>query len=86
MELAYGYLPLVWAANLSHYLLLFLGEAGRILPVCAGARRCAPDTLCLLISRSATDHAGGSTTWRSAMKFLLCRKSTISSLTVHVML
>ena len=35
MEVAYGYLPLVWAATLSHYLLLFLGEAGRILPVCA---------------------------------------------------
>ena len=33
MEVAYGYLPLVWAATLSHYLLPFLGEAGRILPV-----------------------------------------------------
>jgi hypothetical protein len=31
--LAYGYLPLVWAANLAHYLRLGLGEGGRILPV-----------------------------------------------------
>ena len=38
-------LPLVWAATLSHYLLLFLGEAGRILPVCIRARRCSRDTL-----------------------------------------
>ena len=45
MEVAYGYLPLVWAATLSHYLLLFLGEAGRILPVCIRARRCSRDTL-----------------------------------------
>jgi polyferredoxin len=30
---AYGYLPLVWAANLAHYLRLGLGEGGRILPV-----------------------------------------------------
>lgn len=33
VELAYGYLPLVLGANLAHYLLLGLGEAGRILPV-----------------------------------------------------
>jgi hypothetical protein len=33
IELAYGYLPLVLAANLAHYLQLGLGEAGRILPV-----------------------------------------------------
>lgn len=33
VELAYGYLPLVLAANLAHYLLMGLGEAGRILPV-----------------------------------------------------
>ncbi len=33
IELAYGYLPLVLAANLSHYLDLGLNEAGRILPV-----------------------------------------------------
>jgi hypothetical protein len=31
--MAYGYLPLVWAANLAHYLRLGLGEGGRILPV-----------------------------------------------------
>ena len=33
LEMAYGYLPLVWAATLAHYLLLFCEEAGRILPV-----------------------------------------------------
>ena len=32
-ELAYGYLPLVLAGNLAHYLYLGLNEAGRILPV-----------------------------------------------------
>jgi hypothetical protein len=26
-------MPLVWAGTLAHYLLPFLGEAGRILPV-----------------------------------------------------
>ena len=33
IELAYGYLPLVLAGNLAHYLYLGLGEGGRILPV-----------------------------------------------------
>jgi transcriptional regulator with AAA-type ATPase domain/NAD-dependent dihydropyrimidine dehydrogenase PreA subunit len=33
IELAYGYLPLVLGGNLAHYLLLGLGEGGRILPV-----------------------------------------------------
>ncbi|EDX77333.1 Sigma-54 interaction domain family [Coleofasciculus chthonoplastes PCC 7420] len=33
IELAYGYLPLVLAANLAHHLRLGLTEAGRILPV-----------------------------------------------------
>ena len=33
VELAYGYLPLVLAANLAHYLTLGLTEGGRILPV-----------------------------------------------------
>lgn len=33
VELAYGYLPLVLAGNLAHYLRLGLGEAGKILPV-----------------------------------------------------
>lgn len=32
-ELAYGYLPLVLAGNLAHYLYLGLNEGGRILPV-----------------------------------------------------
>jgi len=35
VELAYGYLPLVLAANLAHYLHLGLTEAGRVLPVSA---------------------------------------------------
>ena len=33
LELAYGYLPLVWGGSLAHYLRLGLGEAGRIIPV-----------------------------------------------------
>jgi hypothetical protein len=33
IELAYGYLPLVLAGNLAHYLRLGLREGGRILPV-----------------------------------------------------
>jgi hypothetical protein len=33
VTLAYGYLPLVWAANLAHYLRLGLLEGGRIIPV-----------------------------------------------------
>jgi len=33
VKLAYGFLPLVWAANLAHYLRLGLFEGGRILPV-----------------------------------------------------
>lgn len=32
-ELAYGYLPLVLAGNLAHYLRLSLGEGGKIIPV-----------------------------------------------------
>ena len=39
LEMAYGYTPLVWAATLAHYLLLFCEEAGRILPV-----RCQTET------------------------------------------
>ncbi|CAL8472261.1 g11803 [Coccomyxa elongata] len=35
LELAYGYMPLVWAGTLAHYLLPFLDEAGRLLPVTA---------------------------------------------------
>ena len=33
VNLAYGYLPLVWAGNLAYYLHLGLGEAGTILPL-----------------------------------------------------
>jgi polyferredoxin len=35
INLAYGYLPLVWAGNLAHYLRLGLGEAGTLLPLVA---------------------------------------------------
>lgn len=33
LTLAYGYLPLVWVANLAHYLRLGLAEGGRVLPI-----------------------------------------------------
>ncbi|HEY9764185.1 MAG TPA: cyclic nucleotide-binding domain-containing protein [Trichocoleus sp.] len=33
LTLAYGYLPLVWVANLAHYLQLGLAEGGRVLPI-----------------------------------------------------
>lgn len=33
LELAYGYMPLVWGATLAHYLPLLLTEVGRFLPV-----------------------------------------------------
>lgn len=33
LQMAYGYLPLVWAGTLTHYLPAFLLQAGRILPV-----------------------------------------------------
>ena len=35
VDLAYGYLPLVWAGTLAYYLRYGLTEAGRILPVAA---------------------------------------------------
>lgn len=33
LYLAYGYVPLVWAGTLAHYLEPLLGEAGKLLPV-----------------------------------------------------
>ena len=39
IEVAYGYLPLVWGITLAHYLLPLFDEAGRILPVRPGAVR-----------------------------------------------
>jgi hypothetical protein len=42
LELAYGYMPLVWAGTLSHYLLPLLSEAGRILPVRASPPDSSP--------------------------------------------
>ncbi len=38
LYLAYGYVPLVWAGTLAHYLAPLLGEAGRLLPVGARVR------------------------------------------------
>jgi len=35
VESAYGYLPLVWSANLAYWSSLFFNEAGRVLPVTA---------------------------------------------------
>ncbi|KXZ56033.1 hypothetical protein GPECTOR_2g1585 [Gonium pectorale] len=35
LTLAYGYLPLLWAATLSHYLRPLLAEAGQLLPISA---------------------------------------------------
>ncbi|KAG2445993.1 hypothetical protein HXX76_000596 [Chlamydomonas incerta] len=35
VELAYGYLPLVWFATVSYYLPSLMGEAGQILPITA---------------------------------------------------
>lgn len=35
VDSAYGYLPLVWAANLAYWSSLFFNEAGRVLPVAA---------------------------------------------------
>ena len=37
LELAYGYLPLVWAGILSYYLFLMLGEGGHILALAGHA-------------------------------------------------
>lgn len=48
--MAYGYLPLVWAGTLAHYLLLWCEEAGRILPV--------RDAACLLFPQNPEHSAG----------------------------
>jgi transcriptional regulator with AAA-type ATPase domain/NAD-dependent dihydropyrimidine dehydrogenase PreA subunit len=53
IELAYGYLPLVLAANLTHYLPLGLGEAGRILPVTFATFGLAGENLPILVAHPA---------------------------------
>ncbi len=53
IDLAYGYLPLVLAANLAHYLQLGLGEAGRILPVTFATFGLAGENLPVLVAHSA---------------------------------
>jgi len=53
IELAYGYLPLVLAGNLAHYLHLGLGEAGRILPVTMATFGLTGESLPVLIAHPA---------------------------------
>jgi transcriptional regulator with AAA-type ATPase domain/NAD-dependent dihydropyrimidine dehydrogenase PreA subunit len=53
VELAYGYLPLVLAANLSHYLDLGLSEAGLILPVTLATFGLTAENLPTLIAHPA---------------------------------
>jgi transcriptional regulator with AAA-type ATPase domain/NAD-dependent dihydropyrimidine dehydrogenase PreA subunit len=53
IELAYGYLPLVLAGNLAHYLRLWLGEAGRILPVSFATFGLSGEGLPILVAHPA---------------------------------
>lgn len=53
IELAYGYLPLVLAANLAHYLLLGLGEGGKLLPVAFATFGLNGETLPIAIAHPA---------------------------------
>ncbi|MCU0533855.1 MAG: sigma 54-interacting transcriptional regulator [Hydrococcus sp. Prado102] len=53
IELAYGYLPLVLAGNLAHYLKLWLGEAGRILPVSLATFGLSGEGLPILVAHPA---------------------------------
>jgi polyferredoxin len=53
LELAYGYLPLVWLANLAHYLRLGLGEAGRIIPVSLATLGMRGEGLPILVAHPA---------------------------------
>jgi transcriptional regulator with AAA-type ATPase domain/NAD-dependent dihydropyrimidine dehydrogenase PreA subunit len=62
IELAYGYLPLVLAGNLAHYLNLGLEEAGRILPVTWATFGLSGEGLPTLITHPAvTEFLQGST-------------------------
>ncbi len=53
LELAYGYLPLVLAGNLAHYLRLGLGEAGTILPLTLATFGLTDTALPVLIAHPA---------------------------------
>jgi transcriptional regulator with AAA-type ATPase domain/NAD-dependent dihydropyrimidine dehydrogenase PreA subunit len=53
VELAYGYLPLVLAANIAHYLQLGLSEGGRILPVALATFGLNGEGLPILIAHPA---------------------------------
>ncbi len=53
MELAYGYLPLVLAGNLAHYLKLGLGEAGTIIPLTFATFGLSGNNLPVLIAHPA---------------------------------
>jgi transcriptional regulator with AAA-type ATPase domain/NAD-dependent dihydropyrimidine dehydrogenase PreA subunit len=53
IELAYGYLPLVLAGNLAHYLRLGLGEGGRILPVTMATFGLDGNSLPILVAHPA---------------------------------
>ncbi|NET39399.1 MAG: 4Fe-4S binding protein, partial [Cyanothece sp. SIO1E1] len=53
VELAYGYLPLVLAANLAHYLWLGLNEAGRVLPVSLATFGLNGESLPVLVAHPA---------------------------------
>ena len=53
IELAYGYLPLVLAGNLAHYLQLGLAEGGRILPVAMATFGWHSEKLPILIAHPA---------------------------------
>jgi transcriptional regulator with AAA-type ATPase domain/NAD-dependent dihydropyrimidine dehydrogenase PreA subunit len=53
IELAYGYLPLVLAGNLAHYLHLGLSEGGRILPVTMATFGLSGENLPVLMAHPA---------------------------------
>lgn len=53
LKLAYGYLPLVWAANLAHFLRLGLTEGGRILPVTMATFGLSGETLPIWVAHPA---------------------------------
>ena len=53
IELAYGYLPLVLAGNLAHYLRLGLTEGGRILPVTMATFGLNGDSLPVVVAHPA---------------------------------
>lgn len=53
VKLAYGYLPLVLAGNLAHYLPLGLGEGGRVLPVALATFGLSGEGLPVLVAHPA---------------------------------